>query len=288
MIAVSIGLSLMLSAIVQAAAELTSEQADTMQPFDKITITGRFNAISEAVQAVSRRADKLGADTFCIRQNGNSNSGGNWRVVADLYHSNAIVARKVTEYRFFNGIKELSKNEADTLQPAGTVTVKGLFHTQLEVNNAIAKIAKKRDASSFIIVRQVNINQGNNQSVTAYIYTADAKPRIKNPDAITADRPVTADRLGNSKRYTVTLKDGTKIEELNIEESNSKELNKESAAHRIPFDSVTFRGHFNTMTQISEEVAKRAAARGASHYQITRQWQSQNGGNLTVSADLFK
>ncbi|MEG9537763.1 YdgH/BhsA/McbA-like domain containing protein, partial [Pantoea piersonii] len=54
------------------------------------------------------------------------------------------------------------------------------------------------------------------------------------------------------------------------------------------FDTVTFTGHFGTPTEISEEVAKRAADKGAKYYHVTRQWQNQSGGNLTVTADLFR
>ena len=46
---------------VNAATELTPEQAAAVKPFDRVVITGRFNAIGEAVKAVSRRADKEGA-----------------------------------------------------------------------------------------------------------------------------------------------------------------------------------------------------------------------------------
>jgi len=35
-------------------------------------------------------------------------------------------------------------------------------------------------------------------------------------------------------------------------------------------------------------VGKRAIAKGAKYYHVTRQWQNQSGGNLTVTADLFK
>ena len=35
-----------------AAQELTPEKAAALKPFDRITITGRFNAINEAVDAV--------------------------------------------------------------------------------------------------------------------------------------------------------------------------------------------------------------------------------------------
>jgi len=78
-------------------------------------------------------------------------------------------------------------------------------------------------------------------------------------------------------RYTVTLPDGTKIEEVN----------KVTAAQMVPFDSVKFTGNYGNTTEVSYQVAKRAAKKGAKYYHITREWQ-ENGGNVTVSADLYK
>ncbi len=51
---------------VNAATELTPEQAAAVKPFDRVVVTGRFNAIGEAVKAVSRRADKEGAAFFML------------------------------------------------------------------------------------------------------------------------------------------------------------------------------------------------------------------------------
>ncbi|MGQ7172051.1 YdgH/BhsA/McbA-like domain containing protein, partial [Escherichia sp. R-CC3] len=51
---------------VNAATELTPEQAAAVKPFDRVVVTGRFNAIGEAVKAVSRRADKEGAASFYV------------------------------------------------------------------------------------------------------------------------------------------------------------------------------------------------------------------------------
>ena len=56
------------------------------------------------------------------------------------------------------------------------------------------------------------------------------------------------------QRYTVTLPNGTKIQEVN----------SVTAAQMVPFDSVTFTGHFNSMTDVSTEVAKRAAEKAPS------------------------
>ncbi|MFI0489549.1 MAG: DUF1471 family protein YdgH [Yersinia sp. (in: enterobacteria)] len=305
-------LSLTVLSAAHAAKELTPEQAAAIKPFDRITITGRFNAINEAADAISRRADKLGADAFYIQDISSNNSGGNWRVTADVYHNGTAQISKEIPHRVFNGVKELPKTEAYALQPYDTVSVSGFFRSQPDINEAISKAAKKKGADSFFIVRQVYANQGGNQFVTAYVYKADATKRVvQSPDAIPANSDAgraalsaggaaaasveipgvassgtpSADvgrffetQSSTGKRYTVTLSDGTQIQELN----------NATAAQMVPFDSVSFTGHFNSMTDVSHEVAKRAAAKGAKYYHVTRQWQNKSGGNLTVSADLFK
>ena len=166
---------------VNAATELTPEQAAAVKPFDRVVVTGRFNAIGEAVKAVSRRADKEGAASFYV---GNS---GNWRVVADLYKADAEKAEE-TSNRVINGVVELPKDQAVLIEPFDTVTVQGFYRSQPEVNDAITKAAKAKGAYSFYIVRQIDANQGGNQRITAFIYKKDAKKRIvQSPDVIPAD-----------------------------------------------------------------------------------------------------
>ncbi|MBF1994050.1 DUF1471 family protein YdgH [Serratia symbiotica] len=295
-----------------AAQELTPEKAAGLQPFDRITITGRFNAINEAVAAVSHHADKLGADSFYIQGSNSNNNSGNWRVTADLYHKSAPEVSKEPKYRIFNGVNELPKEQAYLLEPYDTVRVSGFYRSQPDVNEAVAKEARKKGAASFFIVRQIDANQGGNQFITAYIYKADApKRRVQSPDVIPADSDAgrTALAAGGAaaanveipgvassgspsrnvgrlfetqastgKRYTVTLPNGTQIQEVN----------NVTASQMVPFDSITFSGHFYSMTDVSSEVAKRAAKKGAKYYHVTRQWQNGSGGNLTISADLFK
>ncbi|MEH2921347.1 DUF1471 family protein YdgH [Samsonia erythrinae] len=296
----------------QAAQELTPEQAESRQPFERITFKGRFNAINEAVAAASKRADKAGADSFYVQSMSDVNSRGNWNVTVDLYHKDAPKADHDTQYRIFHGVKELPKDVAYSLEPYDTVTVSGAFYSQPDLNNAIAKAAKEKQADSFYIVRQVDVNsESANQKVTAYIYKADApKRQLQSSDVIPADSDAgraalaaggaeaakveipgvafsgsPSRNIGNffetqsSKggRYTVTLPDGTKIQELN----------NATAAQMVPFDSIQFRGNYSSMTQVSEAVAKRAADKGAKYYHITRQWEGK-GNNLTISADLYK
>ncbi|WP_413738835.1 DUF1471 family protein YdgH [Sodalis sp. RH21] len=297
----------------QAAVELTPEKAASLQPFDRITITGRFNAINDAADAISRRADSMGAYAFYIQGINDANNSGNWRVTADVYHKDAPAASQAVQYRVFNGVKELPRQEANELEPYDTVTIKGFYHSQPDINDAISKAAQAKGAAAFSIVRQVDANEGGNQYITAFIYKADAPKRVvQSPDAIPADSeagraalaaggvaaskveiPGVASSASPSrdvgrffetqsttgKRYTVTLPDGTTVQEVN----------KITAAQMVPFDSVTFTGHYNSSADVSHEVARLGAKKGAKYYHITRQWeQNQSGGNLTVSADLFK
>ncbi|WP_127959380.1 DUF1471 family protein YdgH [Serratia microhaemolytica] len=295
-----------------AAQELTPERAAELKPFERITIVGRFNTISDAVKAVSRRADKSGADFFYVQDSNSASNSGNWRVVADLYHKDSAKNSNESEYRIIEGLKELPKAEALRLEPYDTVTIRGFYRSQPDVNSAIAKAAKKKGADAFFIVRQVDVNQSGNQAITAYIYTADAPVRqVQSPDLIPADSeagrallaaggdqaakveiPGVASSASPSRaigrffetqstqgqRYTVTLPDGTKIQELN----------KTTAAQMTAFASVTVSGHFGSMTHASHEVAKRAAAKGAKYYHITRQRQNNSGNNTTIYVDLFK
>lgn len=298
----------MLSA--HAATELTPEQAAAMKPYDRITLTGRFNAINEAVSAVSRRADAMGAAAFYIQDTNDTGNSGNWRVVADVYHANAPGA-DAPHNRVINGVMELPKDQAYALEPFDTVTVRGFFRNQPDVNEAIAKLALEKGAASFFIVRQVDANQGGNQIITAFVYKADAKKRVlQSADAIPAQSEAGKAALArggeeakkveipgvasssspssdvgrfyetqSSKggRYSVTLPDGARVEEVN----------KVTAAQMVPFDSIKFTGNYHSMTDVSYQVAKRAASKGAKYYHITRQWQ-ENGGNMTISADLYK
>ncbi|QHM71071.1 DUF1471 family protein YdgH [Mixta intestinalis] len=297
----------------QAAQELAPEKAAALKPFERINISGRFNSIGDASAAVSKRADALGAAAFYIQGiNDATGNSGNWRVTADLYRADAPAADESHTYRYFSGVKELPKGEAYALEPYDTVSISGFYRSQPDVNEAIGKAAKQKGAASFFIVRQIDANSGGNQYVTAYVYKADApKRQVQSPNVIPRDSDagkaalaaggaaakqvelpgVASSEAPSSKvgrffetqtssvdRYTVTLPSGTKIQEVNAI----------TAAQMQPFDTVTFTGHFGTPTEISEAVAKRAAAKGAKYYHVTRQWQNQSGGNLTVTADLFK
>ncbi|WP_038904322.1 DUF1471 family protein YdgH [Dickeya zeae] len=296
----------------QAAQELTPEKAQSLQPFKRITFYGRYDAIYEAATAASQKADESGAAAFYIQGTSEVN-GGRWQVTVDLYKKDAPAAVKDTSHREFSGVQELPKDEAVRLEPYDTVTVNGAFSNQPEVSEAIGSAAKKKGAYSFYIVRQADINSdGTTQSITAFIYKKDApKRQVQSPDLIPANSEAgkaavaaggaaaskveipgvatsssLSDKVGNffqtqssnvGSRYTVTMPDGTKIQELN----------NATAAQMAPFDSISFRDSFSSPTDISEAVAKRAYKKGAKFYHITKQWQ-ENGDHYTIGADLYK
>ncbi len=304
----------LLAANAFAARELTPEQAAALKPFERINISGRFNAIGDATDAISKAADAKGADAFYVQGiNDTNGNGGNWRVTADLYKANAPKASDETQYRLFRGVKELPKSEAYRLEPFDTVSVSGHFASQPDVNDAIAKQAQSKGAAAFFIVRQVDANNGGNQYITAYVYKADAPQRkvqdvsdtlpadseagkaalaaggaeakkVAIPGVASSDSPSRSvgrffeTQSSTGQRYTVTMADGRSVQEVNAV----------TAAQMQPFDTITFSDHFGTPTEVSEATAKRAADKGAKYYHITRQWQNQSGGNLTVTADLFK
>ncbi|WP_159566310.1 DUF1471 family protein YdgH [Budvicia diplopodorum] len=297
-----------------AAQELTPEKADQIVPFDRITFSGRYDSIYEANQEASKRADKMGAASFFVRdineQNGNS---GNLRVIVDVYRADAAPASTETKYRMFNGLRELPRQEASKLEPFDTVSIRGAYTVDSDINNEISKLAKEKGAYSFFIVRQIDANRGANQYITAYIYKKDAPVRkVQTKDdpipanseagkaALAAGGTAAADvevpnvasstsfsdsvgrffetqTSAEGSRYTVTLADGTKIQELN----------NATAEKMTPFDSITFTDNFSNSTDMSEQIAKRAHKKGAKFYHITRQWEI-NGGNVTVTADLYK
>ncbi len=297
-----------------AAQELTPEKADQIVPFDRITFTGRYDSIYDANRAASKHADKVGATSFFVRdisdQNGDS---GNLRVTVDLYHAGAQPVSGETQYRMFNGLRELPKEEATKLEPFDTVSIRGIYPVDNDISEEISKLAKEKGAYSFFIVRQIDANRGANQYITAFIYKKDAPVRklqtIDNPIPADSDAGRAALAEGGAaaaevevpnvasstsfsskvgrffetqtssegSRYYVTLRDGTKIEELN----------NATAEKMTPFDSITFTDNFSNSTDMAEQIAKRAHQKGAKYYHITRQWE-KNGGTITVTADLYK
>lgn len=80
-------------------------------------------------------------------------------VVADLYKADAEKAEETSNRVEINGVVELPKDQAVLIEPFDTVTVRGFYRSQPEVNDAITKAAKRK-VPTFYIVRQIDANRG--------------------------------------------------------------------------------------------------------------------------------
>lgn len=308
-----LAVALMVSTLPQAfaAQELSSAQILDLTPFKKIQLSGHFATLSEVGNAVSSRTDSQGALGYhVIAVQDNALPGGERQITANLYRQLTADAPAVPEARYY-GIKELPKAKASRLEPFDTVTVNGFFPNGPAVKSAVALAAKAQQASAFYIVRQVAANNGGNQQVTAFIYKADAPVRqVQSTDVIPHNSQAATAALaaGGSQAKQVEIEDvpssqtlsnkigrffetqssSTKRYTLDVDGKKIEELNNITAAKMTPFDTVTITAHFGNPSLMSQAIARRAADKGAKFYHITRQWQSNSGGNMTVTAELFK
>lgn len=295
-----------------AATELSEQQARTRVPFKQIEIKGRYANTINAIQALSRKADKEGAASFYIVSNVDYRNSESIRLIkSNLYRKDAPIAPKTSpHFRNFGGVLEYKKEYALKFEPFDMVRLRGYFANQYTINDEIAKIGADKEAYAFYIEQQ-NQSNGSNTEIIAYFFKKNALSRKMQPyNAIPYDSEMahhinkdeiekpgfgspyefdeayyTAKFSGKepkasngSLKYTVTLSDGQKIQELN----------DDTAAKMSPFSAIQFRGYFFSDTEISRQVAKRAACQGAKYYHITQILQDTKGPNITVFADLFR
>lgn len=301
--------SLVMSLQSFAAVEYTPEQAAGLVPFKEITLKGRYASIAAQNMAAMKQADNEGAYGFYIKD-AIEEKNGRYNLIVALYQQDAQINTEDTRVSY-NGIKEISRDDFEVLEPFDYIDIEGTFTTSVQLNDKIASLAKEKGAAAFYIVESREINQsGTRKAVKALVYKADAKRNPKKaydlipagsqaaekaiaegkPELVETPKEITAESSSASsvkfwegdssspeKRYTVTLKDGTKIQEVN----------RATAAKMTPFDSIVLKGRFRTSVEISEKVAQKAADQGAKFYRITLE-KDNNGSNKEIYVDLFK
>ncbi|SET12679.1 YdgH/BhsA/McbA-like domain containing protein [Thorsellia anophelis] len=289
-----------------AAVELTQEESSKLTPYESVTIKGRFASIADQANAANKRADKEGAYGFYITD-AFEEKNGRYNLTVALYNRDAKENTEDTRISY-NGIKEISRTDYEVLEPFDYIELEGTFTNHVQLNEKIAELAKAKGAASFFIIESREMNKsGTRKAVKALVYKADAprNPRKAydlipagseaaekaiaegKPELVEMPREVGAGSTGikfwegdssaPEKRYTVTLDDGSKIQEVN----------RATAAKMTAFDSIEVKGRFRTSVDISEAVAKKAAEKGAKFYRITLE-KDGNGTNKTIYVDLFK
>ncbi|WP_392565314.1 DUF1471 domain-containing protein [Utexia brackfieldae] len=357
-------LSILSSAPLFAATELTQQQANQLQPFKEISIQGHYYSFAQAARDISRLADKQGATGFYIKSMNSHSSNEMLSIVyADLYKADAPEKPSedsVSSFEQFEGVYVYPKKVAIGFEPFDILKLRGSYLNQRAVDTSVAKAAAEKGAYAFYIDRQIEV-KGSNTEITAYLFKKDAAVRqIQPEDAIPYDseagrqalaqggaaalqvekpgyysssafneeaytekfaqnntalstsatittagvEPTSETNSGqvvasadapavvrpaapqttavvpapSSSRYSVTVSDGRKIDELN----------NATAAKMVPFDSIKFRGNFNSDREITRQAAQRAVDKGAKYYHITRIAQATKGSMRTVYVDLFK
>lgn len=285
-----------------AATELTPEKADQLKPFKQITVRGEYNRMSEASEAVSKAADKQNAAAYYINNIGyHSKNDALWIVSAYLYTNDAeAVDPEEKSQETYRGLVSYNKSTAIRLEPFKRISIRGSFQTLSDMNQAVAKEAEKHDAYAFYIDQFYDTN-GSNKQIIAYLYEKDAPERkVQIDNTIPYDSEAgqaalakggdlagqvedptaksTSLEKNRASRYTVTLDNDVKIEELN----------RATAAKMTPFESIKFRGNYNSLTALSHAAAKKAAAKGAKYYYISSMRDDKGNGNYTVYVDLFR
>ncbi|MWP48756.1 MULTISPECIES: YdgH/BhsA/McbA-like domain containing protein [unclassified Gilliamella] len=235
--------------------EYPKSKAIRLEPFNIVRIRGYFPNEYDINQAVAKEASSKGAYAYYI--DSRSEFGSNIQVAAYLFKKDAPERKLQPEdaipYDSEAGQKALAQGGDAAMQ-----VEKPGYYSPSAFN-------EKFYADKFNNKVKV-VDQPSNKSETS-ISTSTTKSEAT---------PVSEPQRVN--RYTVTLPDGRKIQELN----------DATAAKMVAFNTIKFRGYYVTDQEISYQAGKRAIDAGAKYYHIARIAHDSNGPNITVFVDLYR
>ncbi|OCG26581.1 hypothetical protein A9G11_13915 [Gilliamella sp. wkB108] len=233
--------------------EYPKSKAIRLEPFDIVRIRGYFPSEVDINQAIAKEASAKGAYGFYI--DSRSELGSNLQVAAYLFKKDAperkIQPENAIPYDSEAGQLALAKGGEAAMQVErpgyySPSAFNEKFYAEKFNNKVIDKTSKN------------NVTTQSSAEATSTPAVATEPQRVS--------------------RYTVTLPDGRKIQELN----------DATAAKMVAFDTVKFRGYYVTDQEISYQAGKRAIDKGAKYYHIARIAQDTNGPNITVFVDLYR
>ncbi|QIQ22092.1 YdgH/BhsA/McbA-like domain containing protein [Zophobihabitans entericus] len=239
------------------------------EPYDWVRLRAYYPNQYDINEAVGKAAAAKGAYAFYIDRQIETNSR-NTEVTAYLFKEDAPIRHVQPE----NAIPYDSEAGRQALAEGGEAAL------QVEKPGYYSSTAFNEQ---YYAEKFEGTKSGSQSATTEQVKpTATAETTAVNTAGVTTQTPSTATSSSilppTRSRYTVTLPNGTKVEELN----------DATAAKMVPFDSISFRGYFATDTDISYQAAKRAAEMGAKYYHITRVAENSRGVNRTVYIDLFR
>lgn len=246
--------------------EYPKTTAIRFEPYDIVRLRGYFPVQHELNTAIAKEAAAKGAYAFYIDRLVELN-GGNVQVTAYLFQQDAPERKLQPE----NAIPYDSEAGQLALAQGGEAAMQverpgyyssSSFNEQFYIDKFNNKSIKET-------------NTDNQQQTTASTTTSSTVKETASSS--NQSTPVVAPQV-QSSRYTVTLPDGKKIEELN----------DATAAKMVPFDTIKFRGYFVTDQEISYNAGKKASEKGAKYYHISRVAEDSKGPNKTIYVDLYR
>lgn len=253
--------------------EYPKDTAIHFEPFDIVRLRGYFPTQYDINTAVAKAAVKKQAYAFFIDRSIEDN-GGNQNITAYLFKKDAperkIQPENAIPYDSEAGQLALAQGGEAAMQVerpgyySSTVFNEQFYAKKFNntVENVTTTKAKNQNTSVETDTKIATIN-------SATTNTAKTDENSTQPSILPQQR---------SSRYTVTLPDGSKIEELN----------DATAAKMVPFDTIKFKGYYVSEQEISFNAGKKALAKGAKYYHISRIAQDSRGPNKTIYVDLYR
>ncbi|WP_392564086.1 DUF1471 domain-containing protein [Orbus wheelerorum] len=250
------------------------------EPFDIVRLRGYFPTQVALNNAVAKEASSRGAYAFFIDRLVQVNNSGNQQVTAYIFKKDAPERKLQPD----NAIPYDSEAGQQALAQGGEAAMQverpGYYSSSSFNEQFYADKFNNKSVKDVETTTDTNLAAAVKSGETAQNMTANTDAESKT--AIAATAPVVSAKPSivpqKSSRYTVTLPNGTKIEELN----------DATAAKMVPFDSIKFRGYYVTAQEISFNAGKKAAEKGAKYYHISRIAQDSKGPNKTIYVDLYR
>ncbi|RKS87515.1 uncharacterized protein DUF1471 [Orbus hercynius] len=245
--------------------EYPKTKAIRFEPYDIVRLRGYFPTQYQLNTAVAKEASAKGAYAFFIDRSVELN-GGNQQITAYLFKKDAVERKLQPDdaipYDSEAGQLALAQGGEAAMQ----VERPGYYSSSAFNEQFYVDKFKSDD------IKDVNADQS---TTTLTKETKAAATPVVQPPADSRQASIIPQK---SSRYTVTLPDGSQIEELN----------DATAAKMVPFDTIKFRGYYVSDQQISYNAGKKALANGAKYYHISRISQDTKGPNKTIYVDLYR
>lgn len=243
--------------------------AQTHQPKNVIYVKGYFPTPISLKQEIIKKVKMEGAQGFYIYKV--SSKGSNEEATVFLFDKDApriaiqiqydeIPLDSVQSVQNKEAIYASYASQVSAASPSKT-TMQQRETTQSNLSPIAASTSTGKNIQSYELKTESEIPSSPQTPSTQKAVTSAPQMAIIEP-----------------KRYTVTLSDGDKIQELN----------DATALKMTPFKTIKFRGYFATPTEISRAAAKKASENNAKFYHIAEIRQDTgNGRNRTIYVDLY-